>query len=207
MASAQPIADPLALGAVRPARRLSRDARREQLVDVAVPIVARQGFTSFSLDDVAATAGVSRNLLYHYFDRGRPDLVVEVVCAAQRQLSVNWALDDTVPLRERVAANFALVATHSLGPTDAWVIHRRSRASAAPEIRDLVERFDELAVSGIAQNQLGTSNPPALARLALRGYVAFAETVLDQARTARVSQEQVMRLLGETLTATISAVR
>jgi len=42
-------------------------------------VVADQGFTEFSLEEVAAHADVTRNLLYHYFPRGRPDVAVAVV--------------------------------------------------------------------------------------------------------------------------------
>ena len=39
-----------------------------------MPVVAEQGFARFSLDKVAARVeDVTRNLLYHYFPRGRPD--------------------------------------------------------------------------------------------------------------------------------------
>lgn len=188
-------------------KRLSRQARREQLVSAALPIVARQGFTAFSLDEVGARAGVTRNLLYHYFPKGRPDLVVEVVELAQRQITADWLFDESVPLADRVAANFARVADHALRPTHAWIVHRRSRSATAPELRSAVDRFDTRAIAAIATNQFGTSDPPPMARLALKGYVAFAETVLDEAVAAGVPRPEVMRLLADTLAATISASR
>jgi AcrR family transcriptional regulator len=186
-------------------RRLSREARREQLVAAALPSVARQGFTEFSFDEVAARAGVTRNLLYHYFPKGRPDLVVEVVALAQRQITSDWLFDESVPLADRVAANFARVADHALRPTHAWLIHRRSRSATTPELRAAVDRFDERAISAISTNQFGTPDPPRMARLALKGYLAFAETVLDEALASGMPRPQVMQLLAESLAATLSA--
>ena len=61
-------------GAKRSPRRLSRDARRDQLIDVAMPLVAEHGLSGFSLDELAQRADVTRNLLYHYFPRGRLDV-------------------------------------------------------------------------------------------------------------------------------------
>jgi AcrR family transcriptional regulator len=172
-----------------------------------MPLVADQGFAEFSLDQVAASADVTRNLLYHYFRRGRPDIVLSVVRLAQRQLSADWLFDEAVPLPERVAANFARIADHALQPTDAWVIHRRSRAAIEPELREAVERFLNGVVSGIARNQLGTPDPPPLARVALHGYLAFGETVLDGAREANLPRPQVMRVLTDALVATVQAAK
>ena len=55
-----------------------------------MPIVAEQGFARFSLDEVAAAADVTRNLLYHYFPRGRPDLALAVGERAGRELTDGW---------------------------------------------------------------------------------------------------------------------
>ena len=45
-------------------------------------------------------------------------------------------------------------------------------------------------------------------RFALGGYLSFAETVLDQARVARApSRPRLMRMLADTLVATIAAAR
>src|SRR5262245_39522995 len=121
-------------------RRLSREARREQLVTAALPILASQGLSEFSLDEVAARAGVTRNLLYHYFPRGRADLALAVFRLAERQLAANWLFDESVPLADRVAANLARITDHAFTPTHAWQVHRMSRAATEPELRDAVNR-------------------------------------------------------------------
>ena len=64
--------------AQRSPRRLARAARASQLVESAMPVIAEQGFSDFSLDEVAERADVTRNLLYHYFPQGRSDLAVAV---------------------------------------------------------------------------------------------------------------------------------
>jgi AcrR family transcriptional regulator len=191
----------------RSPRRLPHDARQEQLVLAAAPIVAAQGLTEFSLDEVAATADVSRNLLYHYFPRGRPDIALAVVRLAERELGAGWNLDESLPLPDRVAANFRHVADHALRPSDAWLIHRHSRAAVEPELRAAAEQSLEFMVSVIARNQFGTSDPTPLGRLALRGYVAFAETVLDDSRAGGIPIAQVMHLMTDTLYATVRASR
>jgi AcrR family transcriptional regulator len=190
----------------RPPRRLTRAARRDQLVQAAMPIVAGQGFAEFSLDELAAEADVTRNLLYHYFPRGREDIVLAVVEQAGRLLTEDWILDESLGLAERLQANFARIAEHALKPSDAWRIHRRARAATEPDVQAISTGFTEVVVQSIALNHLGTRRPPVLVRVALTGYLSFAETVLDQARLARgISRAQVMKLLSDSLVAVVGA--
>jgi AcrR family transcriptional regulator len=172
-----------------------------------MPVLAEQGLSDFSLDDIANRADVTRNLLYHYFPRGRPDVAVAVVRLAQRQLTADWLFDENVPLPERMAANYARIAAHAFEPSDSWRVYRRSRAASEPELREAVERFQRLAVTGLSLNQLGTIDPPPLARLGLLGYLAFAETVLDESRESDAPRDQVARILVDTLVATVAAMR
>ena len=188
----------------RSPRRLTREARREQLVAAAFPVVANEGFTEFSLEDVAAGANVTRNLLYHYFPRGRPDVAVAVLELAGRQLTDDWVFDE-LPLPERVAANFARMSAHALAPSDAWRVYRRARTAAEPELDQIVGSFTEMVISSIALNHLGTPNPTPLVHLALTGFLAFAEAILDEARIRQSPAPAVMQLLADTLAATIRA--
>jgi AcrR family transcriptional regulator len=186
-------------------RRLSADARREQLVAAAMPIVADQGLADFSLEDVAAGADVTRNLLYHYFPRGREDIVLAVAERAGRELTDDWVVGDALPLEQRLEANFARIFEHAMAPTDAWRVHRRARAELEPELAAIVARFSDVLVSSVALNHLGTRNPPPLVRLAIVSYLAFAETALDEARATGAPRDRVLRILADTLVATIGA--
>jgi AcrR family transcriptional regulator len=191
----------------RAPRRLSKDARREQLVTIAMPVLAEQGFADFSLDDIAEPAGVTRNLLYHYFPRGRPDVVLAVVKQAGRELTEDWVTDPTLPLADRVAANIAQMMPHALGPSNAWRIHRRARAADQPELNEIVAAYLEQIISSISLNHLGTPTPPPLVHVALTAYVAFAETIADEARTTNTPPDAVMQILTDTLTAAVQAAR
>jgi len=191
----------------RAPRRLSSDARREQLVALAMPVLAEQGLADFSLEDVAEPADVTRNLLYHYFPRGRPDIVLAVVKQAGHELTGSWVTDPTLPLADRVAANVAQMMPHALGPSDAWRIHRRARAADQPELNEIVAGYLEQIISSISLNHLGTPDPPALVRLALNAYLAFAETIADEARTTNTPPAAVMQILTDTLIAAIQAAR
>jgi len=45
-----------------------RDARREEILEAATQVFAERGFARTKISDIAAAAGVSHGLLYHYFD-------------------------------------------------------------------------------------------------------------------------------------------
>lgn len=186
-------------------RRLSRKARYEQLVEAAMPVVAEQGFSEFSLDEVAERAGVTRNLVYHYFPRGRPDVAVAVAERAGHELTDDWVTDESIPIEQRLAENNGRIVAHSLQPTDAWRIHRLARGTTAPELREILDRFVGLVVSNMSLNHLGTPDPPPLARMALGGYLAFVETVLDDMRASSVPPEQIVQMLNDTLAGAIRA--
>jgi AcrR family transcriptional regulator len=60
------------------ARRLSREDRYAQLLDVAVELIIDRGLSRFNLEDVANRAGVSTPLIYKYFPK-REDLLKAVL--------------------------------------------------------------------------------------------------------------------------------
>ena len=48
--------------------RLSADARREQILDVAIDVFGRSGYFGASMNDIADAAGVTKPVLYQHFD-------------------------------------------------------------------------------------------------------------------------------------------
>ena len=58
----------------------------------------------------------------------------------------------------------------------------------------------------MALNHLGTTEPPPLARAALRAYLDFHQTALDEWRATELDRETLLKLLERTLTATVAAV-
>jgi AcrR family transcriptional regulator len=199
MAGAKPRAP-----SARPPRRLPRGARRAQLVAAATPVAALQGLSDFSLDEVALRADVTRNLLYHYFPRGRPDLTLAVVEEAGQVLTDGWVVDEAIPLPERLAMNVGRLIDHAMQPSDAWRLYRLARVTTDPEVRGVFDRFADTVLASISLNQLGTADPPPLARAALVGFFAFFEAALEEARAAALPRGQVLAMLNETL---VSALR
>ena len=59
----------------------------------------------------------------------------------------------------------------------------------------------------MALNHLGTDDPSPLARVALRAYLDFHQTALDEWRDSELDREALLMLLERTLIATVAAVR
>jgi len=74
------------LKAPKPRRiRLQTDTRRAQLLELGMDLFAARAYEDIAIDDLAAAAGISKGLLYHYF-RGKRDFYVETIRAASLRL-------------------------------------------------------------------------------------------------------------------------
>lgn len=169
-------------------------------------VVAEQGFADFSLDDVAARADVTRNLLYHYFPGGRAAVALAVAEAAGHQLTDEWITDEAIPLPERLIANNGRMIEHAMGPSVAWTLYLRARSSPDPDLRRAMDRFVDVVITAISLNHLGTTRPPPRARIALKGYLGFFAAALEEARVTATPPERVLPILNETLLAAMGSV-
>jgi AcrR family transcriptional regulator len=186
-------------------RRLPPAERREQLIDAALTIAARKGFENLAFEKVANRAGVTRNLVYHYFPGGRQELLEAAVHRAGELLSSDWVTDPAVPLGERLAANLNRMMDHAAEPTDAWLLYRQGRGSVDPALLEIAAGYRKRVISNISLNQLGTSEPPRVVRIALDGFLAYVETVVEAAIEDDLPREQVTELVGGTLMAAMNA--
>ncbi len=88
------------------ARRMSPQARREQILDSAVTYLVEQGLSTFTLENVAQQAGVSKPLVYKYFTR-REDLLKAVLEREYSYLGRHKldVLPDEVPMEPLIRAS------------------------------------------------------------------------------------------------------
>lgn len=87
-------------GPEQPARtrtRMSQDDRRRQLLGIGLRMLVEKPIQELSIDAVAADAGISRGLLFHYFPT-KTDYYDAVVGAASRRVMRNISPDvDAAP--------------------------------------------------------------------------------------------------------------
>jgi AcrR family transcriptional regulator len=185
-------------------RRLPPAERRDQLIGAALTIAAREGYENLAFEKVANLAGVTRNLVYHYFPGGRQELLEAAAHRAGEELSSDWSTDPGVPLAQRLATNLSQMMDHAEEPTDAWLLYRQGRGTVDPKLVKIMALYRDRIISTIALNQLGTADPPLVVRIALDGFVAYVETVLESALAEGIPRERVIELVGETLAATVN---
>lgn len=189
------------------ARRMTSADRREQLSEAALDIVAEGGYEALTLDGVAERAGVTRNLIYHYFPRGRLDLMLAVVDIAGEELTRGWLIDDNVPVEERLAQNFQRFFEHALEPTRIWLAHREGRHVGEPEVKARGEEYRAIVIRAVALNNFGTEDAGPLAMSALRSFLDFGERALDECRERGLERDHVFSLLADALLAVVESVR
>jgi TetR/AcrR family transcriptional repressor of bet genes len=86
----------------RPPRKLSRAARRQQLIEATIEVLARKGYARMTLGDVARQAGLSHGLVNFHFD-SKERLLSETLLFLAEEYRLNWtraleaAPDDPAP--------------------------------------------------------------------------------------------------------------
>ena len=88
--------------------RLSHDDRRRQLLGIGLAKLVETPIQDLSLDEVAAEAGISRGLLFHYFPTKR-DFHRACIEAAGRRILRNTRPDDGLEPADQVTAMVRLL--------------------------------------------------------------------------------------------------
>jgi AcrR family transcriptional regulator len=158
--------------------RLSTDARRQQLVALGIEIFSERPFDEVSIDDIAAAAGISKGLLYHYFPSKR-DFYVAVVRFAAGEMEALTEPDPELAPLERLGA--------ALDPAVAAIVEDVRQAMTARLLAD---------VPGA-----GAGDPPAAVRVAIRGWLGFVEAAsLDWLDHGGLDRAELRDMLVATLT-------
>ncbi len=82
-------------------RRLSAEERRRQLVAIGLAKIVETPIQDLSMDDIAAEAGISRGLLFHYFPT-KTDFYLACIAAAGRRMLRTTAPDEAATGEEQV---------------------------------------------------------------------------------------------------------
>ena len=81
---------------------MSPEERRRQLLGIGLRMLVERPIQDLSIDAVAAEAGISRGLLFHYFPT-KTDYYAAVIAAALRRVRRNVAPDADCPADEAIA--------------------------------------------------------------------------------------------------------
>ncbi|MER7844668.1 TetR/AcrR family transcriptional regulator [Kitasatospora sp. NPDC096077] len=188
----------------RPRRRLSVDERREQLIAVALELFSRRPPEEVSIDDIAAAAGASRPLVYHYFP-GKQALYEASLQRAGRELAARFEEPMEGPLSERLYRVMGryLDFVQSHGPGFAALLRGGSVAASAgtSAVIDEVRR----AAHDQILTHLDVPAPSAGLRLTVRAWIANAEiTSLEWLAERSVPLEELQLHLVQEFVASLT---
>ncbi|HEX2316927.1 MAG TPA: TetR/AcrR family transcriptional regulator [Thermomonospora sp.] len=186
-----------------PGARLTADDRRRQLVGIGLRMLVQRPIHELSLDAVAAEAGISRSLLFHYFPTKR-DFYVAVVRAAARLLLRQTLPDADAPpaerLRQALDAFVGFVERHR----EPYLALLRGAAGGADYVIEIHEQTRDTFVA----HALAALEPEEANRhvdLVVRGWFGFVEdAVLRWTRDRPFPREELLDLLYGALPALLA---
>ncbi|MFJ4093509.1 TetR/AcrR family transcriptional regulator [Kitasatospora sp. NPDC089913] len=188
----------------RPRRRLSVDERREQLIAVALELFSHRPPEEVSIDDIAAAAGASRPLVYHYFP-GKQAIYEESLRRAGRELSARFEEPADGPLSERLYRVMGryLDFVQSHGPGFAALL-RGGSVTASTNTSAVIDEVRKAAHEQILGHLALPSPSPGL-RLTVRAWIANAEiTSLEWLADRSVPLEELQLHLVQEFVASLT---
>lgn len=170
------------------------DDRRRQLVDLGLTL-----FTTRAYDDIAAIAGISKGLLYHYFPSKR-DYYIETLRLAVDEVRRVTEPDASLPPIERFRASVSAFLSMVEQRAPLYVAVLRGGIGSDVAVRSLVDQLRDSVVAWVVAG-LEIGQPAPLLKVALYGWVSFLEEVCLNwiERREETPRDQVLLLLQLTL--------
>jgi AcrR family transcriptional regulator len=186
-------------------QRLSPQARRAQLIAVGVQLLQDRPLTDLALEDVAAAAGISRALPFHYF-ASRTEFHVAVLEAAGEEFLRATDPAPQLPPHDRLRAGIEAYLDWAGARRSEYLALTRSAAGADPALREVFERSRDALVDRLV---LGMDADPAepLLRLAVRGWAAMTEEMVAAWSQQRpVPRADLVAVIEQAFTSSVAAV-
>ncbi len=186
--------------------RLSPQARRAQLIELGVQMLATRTLDELSVEDLAQQAGISRGLLFHYF-ASKQEFHLEVARAAAQELLRRTEPNTALAPVEALHASLGAFIDYVEENPDSYTSLVRGAASGDSEMRAI---FDETRAT-LAQrvvSVVGELGLPTRERveLAVHGWVAYVEEcVIRWISTRALSRRDLLGMLSRSLPAVVHA--
>ncbi|MFJ6566911.1 TetR/AcrR family transcriptional regulator [Streptomyces sp. NPDC091292] len=173
-------------------RRMGVEERRQQLIGVALELFSRRSPDEVSIDEIAAAAGISRPLVYHYFP-GKMSLYEAALTRAASDLADRFREPHEGPLGTRLlrvmCRFFDFVDEHGPGFS---ALMRGGPAVGSSATNALIDSVRQAAYLQILAH-LDIDKPPARLELVVRSWISLAESTaliwLDGRRIPRAELE------------------
>lgn len=184
-------------------KRLSGEARREELLDAALAVAAGGDLVAVSVAEIAGHAGVSEGLLYHYWPNKQALVTAAVARAADDLLETLQEADAAGTPAERLDAAVDAYLAHVQARPTSWRALLAARSGDAGAIAGQVEqRSHEFILQTLGVH---TASPGV--RVALAGWSAFErDACMAWLDHQDLDSAQLKDLLFSTLIAALTAV-
>ena len=189
-----------------PRSRLSPEERRAQLIAIGVQFLVDHPLDELTIEELATRAGVSKALIFHYFD-SRQGVERAIVTTARDSLLMATEPRADLPPRERIHDTLLRIAGFVRDHSGTFSSLVRGVASGDPAVRTIVDQSRDLNAQRLLEafQELGAPNETAL-RVALRAWVSFTEeALLELVVDRRVDDETVVVFLERTLDGVVAA--
>jgi AcrR family transcriptional regulator len=160
------------------------------------------------IEEVAAQAGVSRGLLYHYFPTKRDFYVAVTRLAAAETLDATEP-SPFLPPDQQLRAGIDAFLRQAEQRSHGFLTAYRGTLASDPEVRAILGENQVRQAKRVLAIVAGGSPPPKVLVLAVQGWIAFAQNVTAHWLEHRdATREQVSALLHGALKGVIKvAVR
>jgi AcrR family transcriptional regulator len=176
--------------------------RRDQLIDATLALAADGDIALVSVQDIAARAGVSEGLLYHYFPTRQAIVAAAVARAAEALLADLQSAAASGTPRQRLQAALDAYLDHVQAQPTSW---RALLAARTGELADLATGVEQQGHAWILHT-LGVSTPSPALHIALVGWAALErDACLAWLDRSHVDRSTMKTLLITTFTAALAA--
>ncbi|MEU0398330.1 TetR/AcrR family transcriptional regulator [Streptomyces sp. NPDC006208] len=173
-------------------RRMGVEERRQQLIQVALELFSLRSPDEVSIDEIAAAAGISRPLVYHYFP-GKQSLYEAALHRAAEELAARFDEPHEGPLGARLlrvmGRFFDFVDEHGTGFS---ALMRGGPAVGSTATNAMIDEVRHAAYRQILSH-LRIKEPSPRLQLVVRSWVSLAESTallwLDGRRVPRAELE------------------
>jgi AcrR family transcriptional regulator len=186
--------------------RLDPAARRAQLIDLGVEMLATRTLDALSVEDIAAKAGISRGLLFHYF-ASKQEFHLEVARAAAAALIARTAPDTSLPPLDALRGALGAFIDYVEENPDNYKSLVRGAAAGDADMRAIFDATRSTMAGRIISvlSDLGLPLGPR-AELAVHGWVAFAEECVIRSIDGGVrDRDGLLDMLAKALPALVLA--
>jgi AcrR family transcriptional regulator len=187
----------------RPARRrLAPDERRQALISSALKLFNAYPYDEVSVDDIAADAGMSRPLVYHYCGGKAGVFITALRQAGQDVIAAIYEAGRGDP-DNWLAAGLAAFFDHVQANPIALTALLRHGSVAGGEDRQVLDGIRDRVLAAMLA-RLGAPGDSAVLQSVLRGWIAMVETMSREwLRQGEPTREELEALLPELLRAVL----